>query len=231
MAQSRGLSCQLADRPPEQPGANDPLAVVLVSPRAVRAVVVNSVPSAAGGNSAMCAASASATTVRERQAYGVTSVSSVVRGACRRSWSAIRSVPYDGGSRHPRGAAPATHRSADRDQPERSPLHGSEAAWRSPRSRTCSTVRGTTRSRSARGRLSPRTGLCATRRSRTAALKIERRVPTTSRSVDGASMRERSVAHACTSHGRSATRRLEPSGVASIWVLINVAVRAAVDSR
>ena len=73
--------------------------------------------------------------------------------------------------------------------------------------------------------------MCATRRSRTAALKIERNVPTTSRKVLGASLRERSVAQAWTSDGRSATRRLEPSGVASMWVLINVAVRAAVLSR
>jgi hypothetical protein len=65
----------------------------------------------------------------------------------------------------------------------------------------------------------------------TAALNIERSVPTTSRKVLGDSLRDRSVAHACTSDGRSATSRLEPSGVASMWVLINVAVRAAVLTR
>lgn len=93
---------------------------------------------------------------------------------------------------------------------------------------TCSTVSGTIRSRSWRGRMIRTNGERAIWWSATAAANTARTNLTSARSVVGAMRVERSVTHACTSDARTVTRCFLPSAVPSTWLRMYPSTRSAV---
>jgi hypothetical protein len=81
------------------------------------------------------------------------------------------------------------------------------------------------------GKLRRVTGFLARSRSWTAAFKIERSVCTTSRTVPGERVCDRSLTHACTSDVRTAESLLPPSRVPAMWLSIMDLTRVAVVER